>query len=103
MRYITKQSSFLPSLQAKAWQYLTSLPSLRGGTTKQSLAILTFLLLTFNFTPSTVNAQVTIDGNVTINGQTDHSGIMVVFERTNPSTTYDTTYTDAAGDYSDPS
>lgn len=45
-------------------------------------------------------AQVTIDGYTYLENQTDHSVIQVLFERTEPSTLFDTVYTASNGYYS---
>ena len=56
-----------------------------------------------NWGAACVNTNhLTLSGKVTIDGKTDHSGIQVISKRTNPSVVWDTTYTDAQGNYSMP-
>ncbi len=43
---------------------------------------------------------VTVDGNVFLEGQTNHENIMILFTRTAPSVLLDTAYTNASGNYS---
>ena len=45
-------------------------------------------------------AQITVDGYAYLTNQSDHSEIMVVFERTVPTSLFDTTYTNTYGYYS---
>ena len=42
-------------------------------------------------------ATITVDGNAFLENHTDHSGIQVLFERTAPSSSTDTSTTDASG------
>ena len=52
-----------------------------------------FVFTTISFATNTV------DGDAFLENQTDHSGIQVVFEQTAPSTSTDTSTTDASGYY----
>ena len=58
---------------------------------KKLLVVSFFVFTTISF------ATNTIDGNAFLENLTDHSGIQVVFEQTAPSTSTDTSTTDASG------
>jgi hypothetical protein len=77
---------------------LKNIPSLAYSSIYQIILKLIFLLCLF---PVMGKSQtVTVDGNVFLQGQTNHSGIMVIFDRVAPSVLHDTAYTNSAGYFS---
>jgi len=62
---------------------------------KTLLLLITALLLI-----STQTKAYTIDGTVLLSGQTDHSGVPVIFTEIAPGSAIDTVYTDASGYFS---
>jgi len=61
------------------------------------ILIIFSILLTFNVVYS---QTIAVDGYTYLEGQTNHDSIMITFERTAPSSLYDTAYTDNSGYFS---